>query len=43
LENYFFQRGELKDKFPPADFIVRTTSVVFKLEEVVPVCGIDLE
>lgn len=33
----------LKDKFPPTDFAVRATALVFKLEKGIPVYAIDLE
>jgi hypothetical protein len=33
----------LKEKFPPADFAVRAAALVFKLDQGVPVYGIDLE
>ncbi len=35
--------AKLKDKFPQTDFAVRAAALVFKLEEGVPVYGIDLE
>jgi hypothetical protein len=35
--------AKLKDKFPQTDFAVRAASLVFKLDEGVPVYGIDLE
>ncbi|HEY1254060.1 MAG TPA: hypothetical protein VGF01_04710 [Terracidiphilus sp.] len=35
--------AKLKDKFPMTDFAVRAAALVFKLDEGVPVYGIDLE
>ena len=34
---------KLKDKFPPTDYPARAAALVFKLDEGVPVYGIDRE
>jgi len=35
--------GRLKDKFPQSDFTARAAALVFKLDEGIPVYGIDRE
>ncbi|MGP8227433.1 MAG: hypothetical protein ACLQGT_14925 [Terracidiphilus sp.] len=35
--------ARLKDKFPQTDFAVRAAALVFKLDEGIPVYGIDRE